>query len=674
MTTNWIQTVPPWTDPGLTGGQGSLTPSWRGGLRPYLRDSEFLKDLDEYRIKEVFVKINVLDMQEKTISAIEGKVTAGQLNIDGASAVRRTGNLTFVPDEKEGDLTDAENIISINKKVQIDIGLTNFLKAQYPRYANNDIIWMPLGIFVITDVSMSQNLQGASISIQIQDKMCLLNGTVGGTIQSAVTLHSMDTIDAAGETVTELVSIYRIIQEVVNHFGEEDLTRILINDVPLDGKKILQWSPPVSGSQALLYKYQKATAVEDKYLSYFYTDDANYVPAIDETLQATYAEGDNIGYEYTPFVFPGELIADAGQTVCDILDKIKGVLGNFEYFYDVDGNFVFQEIKNYLNTSHATMLINETTANDYTKPIALRSKIAYDFAGGNLISSFQNTPQYSNIKNDFVVWGVRTSATGLTTPIRYHLALDRKPISLLKTPEGIWEDWRNVLYEQGVAALKTATSSNYYFRALQNEWPKLYNVIARDVNGAPIWTEDSFTWQQAYIDNPYSLDYYLDFIDTTTGLSELSIENIGRRTKVVEDKDVNCLFQPRVDDIIIIEDKSDSELPAEVQETADAIALAQTQGYAYALVPTSIYVNLTQGTRYKDAFSVVRDLLYQHTGYNTSITMQTIPIYHLDVNTRIRVYDERSGTNGEFMITSISVPIAISDSMTINAVAVLERV
>jgi len=55
----------------------------------------------------------------------------------------------------------------------------------------------------------------------------------------------------------------------------------------------------------------------------------------------TYESGQDVGYIYTDFVYPDELIGDAGNTVCNILDKIKNTLGNYEYFYDLDGNFVF---------------------------------------------------------------------------------------------------------------------------------------------------------------------------------------------------------------------------------------------------------------------------------------------------------------------------------------------
>jgi hypothetical protein len=68
-----------------------------------------------------------------------------------------------------------------------------------------------------------------------------------------------------------------------------------------------------------------------------------------------YSMGQDVGYIYTDFVYPDELVGEAGSSVCDILDKIKNTLGNFEYFFDLWGNFVFQEKKNYLNTRQTTV-------------------------------------------------------------------------------------------------------------------------------------------------------------------------------------------------------------------------------------------------------------------------------------------------------------------------------
>jgi hypothetical protein len=51
--------------------------------------------------------------------------------------------------------------------------------------------------------------------------------------------------------------------------------------------------------------------------------------------------GEDIGYELTETYYPDELIAGVGDTVVSILDKIVEVFGDFEYFYNLDGQFVF---------------------------------------------------------------------------------------------------------------------------------------------------------------------------------------------------------------------------------------------------------------------------------------------------------------------------------------------
>ena len=116
----------------------------------------------------------------------------------------------------------------------------------------------------------------------------------------------------------------------------------------------------------------------------------------------TYNYGDDVGFIYTDFTYPGELVGNAGDNISGIIDKIKGTLGNFEDFYDIYGNFRLQEIKNYLNTSHATTLLQNLTKDDYVIDQS-QGKSVYDFSNSKLITSFSNTPQYLNIKNDYVV-------------------------------------------------------------------------------------------------------------------------------------------------------------------------------------------------------------------------------------------------------------------------------
>jgi hypothetical protein len=156
-----------------------------------------------------------------------------------------------------------------------------------------------------------------------------------------------------------------------------------------------------------------------------YSMATNYAAAAGKEYKM-FSYGEDIGYIYSDFYYTDELIGNEGDNVCTILDKIKEYLGNFEYFYDIDGNFRFQEIKNYLNTSQATVDLNEMNNNNYLIDMK-NGKTVYNFEGSNLVNSYNNTPQFNMIKNDFVVWGIKKNANDTEVPIRYHLAIDEKP-------------------------------------------------------------------------------------------------------------------------------------------------------------------------------------------------------------------------------------------------------
>ena len=63
-----------------------------------LLDEEFLLKLTEKRERKIYARIIALTFQEEPIELIEGSVTQGSINIDGASAVRRTCSLSLVTD------------------------------------------------------------------------------------------------------------------------------------------------------------------------------------------------------------------------------------------------------------------------------------------------------------------------------------------------------------------------------------------------------------------------------------------------------------------------------------------------------------------------------------------------------------------------------------------------
>jgi regulator of PEP synthase PpsR (kinase-PPPase family) len=184
-------------------------------------------------------------------------------------------------------------------------------------------------------------------------------------------------------------TMFQIISELVNHFGGEQLGKILISDVSNKIKKVMKWTGSIP-----LYLYQEVAQDGTIYNSF----STNYeeLKEKQDTGHGTIKEfhyGEDVGYILTDFVYPGELIGNAGDSVVTILDQIRDVLGNYEYFYDIDGNFRFQEIKNYLNTSYSTFLINELNASDYLVDYT-DGKSLYIFDEADIIQSYSKTPQY----------------------------------------------------------------------------------------------------------------------------------------------------------------------------------------------------------------------------------------------------------------------------------------
>ncbi len=667
---------------------------------PYLKDSTFLQLIDRMKNKEQYVKITLLDFIERPIQEIQGQIISGNINLDGTSRIRRTCNLTMVAQEYENDLTNINNLISINKKVELEIGFLN--TTEY--YRSFDVIWFPLGVYVIINPSISSGSSGVTISLQLKDKMCLLNGECGGVIPASTVFHEYETVDENGKYVILQPTIYQIIQEVVNHFGGEQLGKIIISDLDTRIKKVMKW---VGSSPLYIIERTNEGSIQ-------YTPTTDGAEAAAVGTYKMYEYGSDVGYIYTDFIYPDELIADAGNSVCDVLDKIKTVLGNYEYFYDIDGNFVFQEIKNYLNTSHATVELDKIKKEDYLADFS-KGKSVYSFDDSTLITSYSNTPQFNMIKNDFIVWGIREDVEGKTYPIRYHLAIDKKPLTgnrynvfFYEDPEdkiikakcpmiypdithfpsiGVQEvfymdgstkkiyewnpikkeyneiaidlkeiktkDWRTELYLSGSVAEPLATSSNYYYTELKNEWPKLY-----DVEHGKFFDE--------VLKYPTDIDFYLDFIDSSAEISALSIVNIGRRTKVVNDDKINCVFEPEIPNLVLLNQGAENieELRKECED----------KGQDYIQLSKNLFSMVTGGGKFNSAYNLIRELLYQYTSYNESITVNAIPIFYLEPNTRITVRDTRSGIYGDYIINNITLPLDITGTMTLSCVRVLERI
>lgn len=629
----------------------------------YLNDYNFLQEIDKLKIKVQYAKIILLDFEEKPIKEIQGKITAGSLNVNGSAAIRRTINLTMAANTSNSNLEDINNEISLNKKIKIYIGYKNpFSKYSY----YGDIIWFPCGTFIISTANITKSTSNWNISITAKDKMVMLDGSVGGTLIANTTFNEKYIYNDDGSVTIEYPTIREIIQEAVHHLGGEDFNNIYINDLEDTAK--------------LLVKY---VGDEPIYFDENYSSISWNFNEIDYPYEFKY--GDNIGYRQTDFTYPGELILAAGDTVVSLLDKICNILGNFEFFYDIDGRFIFQEKKNYLNTSGN--LTNLTLENYYYH--YSNTKYEYAIKGLQEVTQITKNPKYDNIKNDYIVWGKRKTSHGSEIDIRYHLAIDAKPLIDLanKYMWAVYEknnllryeftnnsnnenenailiakpckEWREELYRQALLANLTGDIYSIYDTELLAEWRNLYDTTNDDWSNTDNWNPDVFY-------NPSNINYWLDFIDTGSEIGKYSISAVGRRSIVENNKDITALYNIEVPDVIFMTN--------EEWEDESKRAYYNSIGQKYFKLNdnlNSLFVSSSSGAT---AFERIRELLYQHLSFNASVSLTCFPKYYLEPNNIIYIEDIDTGIIGNYSITQFTLPLTYNGTMTIQATEVLTRV
>lgn len=774
-------------------------------LYPYLNDTYFLLQVDNMQEKEQFVKITVLDKQEKPIRAIEGQVTSGNLNINGSSAIRRNGSISFVVTNEEEDVPFLQNLFFFNNRIKLEMGFTNTLD----KYTEYKTLWFPLGIYIISKPSITNNNSGVNISLTLNDKMVLLDGSAGGTIPSAVDFHE----DAYGKPVP----FYQCIQELVHHWGGEQLGKIIIENVPEYIDAIVRWGGEeplnidkiyegvngfcfVASGEAAgfntwareevevnIYKNQINYNLRTYSSGYPYmqviflingeiVEDTGYITTNSNkwprgngtsfsnsytlpdstsditiqvgigvgTRQITWGEVVTLKRPVISYIYEGELMgkkrevahftsdvtSQPGDSVVTILDKIKQQLGNYEYFYDLDGNFVFREKRNYLNTSYSTYLdenLIDLNKNNFIIDMT-KGRSIYNFTNSNLITSYSNSPAYDEVKNEFIVWGKKEGNENL--PCRYRLVIDSKPIcqthegialyqELIKKTDGngdavliptgdikalktyigengypgmiessfylSYHDGKYYLYNEETLDwdLVECVQSEYHHPITSQDWrEELYyqgiEALAAGVDTGVYFEDLRNEWpklydlkeqkiKDIYLNDPLLMDYYLDFIDTNEELSKISVAAIGRRTKAQNADNVNCVFEFNVPEVYFYSEAHDEEYKNMI------INHAAAQKAEVIELSAEDYESLKLSSTANDAYTEARAWLYESTQRNSTISISAIPIYYLDANSRITVSDSVSGIQGDFLINSISLPLDISGTMTLSCSQVLQK-
>lgn len=294
--------------------------------------------------------------------------------------------------------------------------------------------------------------------------MSLLNGDIGGIINSLTAdFGKIEETDADGVVKISSIPLKDIIREAVHEYAREPFENIIIEDLDDVGLELLEYR----GDEPMYFLIDdKTNEVSNMFMDisdkeyYFSIDggltysttkikldwsefifdtrteffDTQETPTHikddkDDTytvIKCTYGEA--IGYRETDLTYAGELIGNIGNSITQsCLDPIKNMLGNFEYFYDINGRFHFRRKQTFIDISWNNLVTEDDSREIYANSTALTSPLSYSFESANLITTFQNKPALSQLKNDYSIWGTKITTGGNEYPVHLRYAIDKKP-------------------------------------------------------------------------------------------------------------------------------------------------------------------------------------------------------------------------------------------------------
>ena len=108
--------------------------------------------------------------------------------------------------------------------------------------------------------------------------------------------------------------------------------------------------------------------------------------------------------------------------------------------------------------------------------------------------------------------------------------------------------------------------------------------------------------------------------------------------------------------------------------TDNVTTVQRKSGYTYMQYNANLAKLFVVSTQGKCAIDVMEEWINNHIYAVESTNITTIPIYHLQPNTRIKITDKDSNINGDYIVSRISIPLTYNGTMSITATKVADRV
>lgn len=366
---------------------------------PYIPSQDEISAIKQ-NVKDVYVKVELLTENMTIIDSLTGNLVSDSFSSDSNSIQRRSYTCNLVVSDHARKINKStilsEYLIGKDNKIWID----KYIRVYYGifSYRAKEIIWWRIGTFTYVSANYTFGATECNLSLTCADKMCNYDGTKNGLI------HQTKYDDITGESAAGFK-----IPAVAQY--ETDSSGNVLKD---------------SNGNRIVKSYNK---IRDSVIALL-----NLAGITDYEVETYPAGRDIIPYDLE---FSGEVVYTT------VWNALRDLYPSWEYFFDIDGRFIWRKIPTGKNESVA---INDEIIDD----IYVTESTSSSFAGiynctevwGKTFTltnedRYANTSTYTASSNTYTITIPLIKKTSVTTsntsPLSYFCQGDKIAFRVFNT-------------------------------------------------------------------------------------------------------------------------------------------------------------------------------------------------------------------------------------------------
>ena len=146
-------------------------------------------------IRKIFIEVSILDSKGISLGVLKGYTLDGMVTLSSENSYRRSGHLVMVLT----NAWDVKKLFWFNTKARLRIGMKDFLTGE--------IFWFSLGEFAVKNMSISREMSGNTVELQLLDNMAFLDGSLGGVTTNEIRFEAKNNIPIHEAVKTILSSV-----------------------------------------------------------------------------------------------------------------------------------------------------------------------------------------------------------------------------------------------------------------------------------------------------------------------------------------------------------------------------------------------------------------------------------------------------------------------------------